>query len=91
MAATFHFFIFLSRVHQEEYVGVAASGCISHFTSCSVVFMIMRFPLRVVAIGGVEAGSGKGGWHVLVFLRDLNLLLHLACSSVVSVFCSGVS
>jgi len=49
MAPTFHFFIFLSRVHQEEYVGVAASGCISHFTSCSAVFMIMRFPLRVVA------------------------------------------
>jgi hypothetical protein len=90
MAATFHFFIFLSRVHQEEYVGVAASGCISHFTSCSVVFMIMRFPLRVVAIGGVEAGSGKGGWHVMVFLRDLNFLHHLACSSVVYVFCSGV-
>ncbi|KUJ09833.1 uncharacterized protein LY89DRAFT_278174 [Mollisia scopiformis] len=35
----------------------------SHFAlhCCSVVFMIMRFPLRVVAIGGVEAGSGKGG------------------------------
>jgi len=41
----------------------------SHFAlhCCSVVFMIMRFPLRVVAIGGVEAGSGKEGWHALVF------------------------
>jgi hypothetical protein len=29
--------------------------------------MIMRFPLRVVAIGGVEAGSGKDGKHVSVF------------------------
>jgi len=38
---------------------------ISH--TCSVVFMIMRFPLRVVAIGGVEVGSGKGGRHVSVF------------------------
>jgi hypothetical protein len=35
--------------------------------ACSVVFMIMRFPLRVLAIGGVEAGSGKGGRHVSVF------------------------
>ena len=27
----------------------------------------MRFPLRVVAITGVEVGSGKGGWHVWCF------------------------
>lgn len=48
--------------------------------ACSVVFMIMRFPLRVVAIGGVEAGSGKGGRHVSVFLRGLFLF-------IIGVFC----
>ena len=42
---------------------------ISH--TSSVVFAIMIFPQRVVAIAGVEVGSGKGGWHVLVLLCGL--------------------
>jgi len=54
--------------------------------ACSVVFMIMRFPLRVLAIGGVEAGSGKGGRHVSVFLRGLFSPHHPACSAVISVW-----
>jgi hypothetical protein len=56
---------------------------ISH--TCSVVFMIMRFPLRVLAIGGVEAGSGKGGRHAWCSLRGLFSPHQLACSAVISV------
>jgi hypothetical protein len=56
---------------------------ISH--TCSVVFAIMVFPQSVVAIAGVEVGSGKGGWHVLVLLCGL-FLLHPACSAVISVW-----
>jgi hypothetical protein len=63
----------------------------SHFAlhCCSVVFMIMRFPLRVVAIGGVEAGSGKEGWHALVFVLLTGIHFRhivLACSAVISVW-----
>jgi len=66
-ASTFVFFRFhLSRVHRRESVlQHRVAFRISH--TYSVVFMIMRFPLRVVAIGGVEAGSGKDGKHVSVF------------------------
>ena len=53
--------------------------------ACSVVFMIMRFPLRVLAIGGVEAGSGKGGRHAWCSLRGLFSPHQLACSAVISV------
>ena len=54
--------------------------------ACSVVFMIMRFPLRVLAIGGVEAGSGKGGRHVSVFFALSVSPHHPACSAVISVW-----
>jgi hypothetical protein len=56
--------------------------------ACSVVFMIMRFPLRVVAIGGVEAGSGKGGRHVSVFFAWSGSLHH---RRVLLSFPSGVT
>jgi len=59
---------------------------ISH--TCSVVFMIMRFPLRVVAIGGVEAGSGNGGRHVRCSLRGLFLFI---IRRVLQSFPSGVT
>jgi hypothetical protein len=54
--------------------------------ACSVVFMIMRFPLRVLAIGGVEVGSGKGERHVSVFFALSVSLHHPACSAVISVW-----
>jgi hypothetical protein len=33
---------------------------VAFYTLCSVVFTIMRFPIRVVAIAGVEAEAREG-------------------------------
>jgi hypothetical protein len=78
---TFH----SSRVHREESVLLhLVAFRILH--ACSVVFMIMRFPLRVLAIGGVEAGSGKGGRHVSVFFAFVCFSSSSGCSAVISVW-----
>lgn len=77
-----------SRVHRQESVLLhRVAFRILH--ACSVVFMIMRFPLRVLAIGGVEAGSGKGGRHVSVFFCVV--CFHFITRRVLLSFPAGVT
>jgi predicted membrane protein len=87
-------FVFSMVISFEGLMGGVNWGRISHFAfrishTCSVVFMIMRFPLCVVAIMGVEAGCRRRGRHVLVL--SCGLVCFVVLWRVLLSFPSGVT